>query len=342
MQYKKTGYSNKEDWQADPMKAFDAFIASEDYARTSARNRNTRYLPLKAGSIEVYRAMFTNLHEWMKEKQLHLFSINQAQLRAFLEATDEQGARQIRSEIAYRYVRMLERIYRHLQIHPNAASELVFDAVKSRSKLGANEEMVVLSIDETARFIAALPPESVNYRGAKPDAGWKHRRDRALQMTLLGAGLTVHEAVHLQWSQYHLDEAAENEGLPIQIRRGNFTHTAFLQAFAVPYLRAWDTERRKMAIPGPYAFPSHFDDKNSLFGERKPLDVVSVYRQIANTFRRAGIERIHVGGRNLRNTFAVRMLEQGASREELQESLGLALSRSVDRYVDVTTKPRIP
>jgi len=341
MQHKKTAYSNKADWLANPLKAFDAFIASEDYARTSARNRNTRHIPLKPGSIEVYRAMFANLQQWMNGKQLNIFSIDQSQLRIFLEATDDKGERQIRSEIAYRYVRMLERIYRHLQIHPNAASQLVVDTVNSRSKLGKNEDMVVLSIDETARFIAALPPETVSYRGAKPDAGWKHRRDRALQMTLLGAGLTVHEAVHLQWSQYNLDAATEADGMQIQIRRGNFEHTTLLQAFAVPYLRVWDAERRKMAIHGPYAFPSHFDDKNSLFGERKPLDVVSVYRQIANTFRRAGIERIHVGGRNLRNTFAVRLLEQGISREELQESLGLALSRSVDRYVDVTSKPKM-
>jgi integrase/recombinase XerD len=338
MQLKQTGYSNKADWLADPVKAFDAFIASEDYARTSARNRNTRYAPLKPGSIEVYRAMFATILEWLTSKRLHLFSIDRQQLRAFLEATDEDGARKIRSEIAYRYVRMLERIYRHLQIHPNAASELVIDTVKSSAKLGENEDMVVLSADETARFIAALPPESVNYRGAKPGAGWKHRRDRALQMTLLGAGLTVYEAVHLQWSQYNLEEITQHDGLPIKLRRGNFEHTTTLQAFAVPYLKAWEDERRNMAIPGPYAFPSHFDDKNSLFGEKKPLDVVSVYRQIANTFRRAGIERIHVGGRNLRNTFAIRLLEQGVSRDELQQRLGLALPRSVDRYVDVTAK----
>jgi integrase len=338
MSRKKNAYSNKADWLADPLKAFDAFIVSEDYASTSARKRNTEYVPLKAGSLEVYRAMFANLHAWMQSKQLNLFSLDRAKLQVFLEATDEQGARQIRSEIAYRYVRMLERIYHHLQMHPNAASELVIDTMNSRSKLGENEGMVVLSVDETARFIAALPPESVSYRGAKPDAGWKHRRDRALQMTILGAGLTVHEAVHLQWSQYNLDDVAENGSVPIQLRRGNFTHTASLQAFAIPYLRTWDAERRKLAITGPYAFPSHFSDQNSLFGERKPLNVVSVYRQIANTFQRARLEHIHVGGRNLRNTFAVRLLEQGASREELQESLGLALSRSVERYVEETSK----
>ena len=334
MKIKHTGYSRKSDWIADPLKAFAAFIASEDYARTSARNASGNYMPLKQGSIEVYSAMFAKLQQWMDGRSLSIFSIDQTQLQEFLEAADSNGTPQIRSEIAYRYVRMLERIYRHLQIHPNAASELVFHAVKSQTKLGANEDMVTLSAEETARFIAALPPATVNYRGAKPGAGWKHRRDRALQMTLLGAGLTVHEAINLLWPHYDLQRLTEDGGVPITIRRGNFEHTAILQAFAVPYLSAWDKERQQMAIPGPYAFPSHFDAKDSLFGEKKPLDAVSVYRQIANTFRRAGIEHIHTGGRNLRNTFAIRMLEQGASREDVQQSLGLALPRSVDRYIE--------
>src|SRR5579872_5350057 len=158
MQIKKTGYNNKADWLNDPLQAFAAFIESADYARTSARNLSDGYAPLKEGSIQVYRAMFAKLQDWMQEKGLNLFSIDKEQLRQFLQATDKAGVPHIRSEIAYRYVRLLERIYRHLQIHPNAATELVFHSVKSQTKLGANEDMVVLNIDETARFIAALPP----------------------------------------------------------------------------------------------------------------------------------------------------------------------------------------
>lgn len=339
MQITRVAHKSRAGWLADPSMAFASFIESQDYAQTSARNTGNAYAPLKEGSIQVYRAMFDKLQDWMTGNNVNLFTISKDQLHEFLQATDSDGKPQIRSEIAYRYVRLLERIYRYLQIHPNAATELVFHSVKSQTRLGTNEDMVVLSADEAARFIAALPPETVSYRGSKPGAGWKHRRDRALQMTLLGAGLTVHEAVHLQWSQYDLENIDQDGGLPITLRRGNFEHTSVLEKFAVPFLRSWDVERREMGISGPYAFPSHFDAKDSLFGEKKPLDVVSVYRQIANTFRRAGIDRAHVGGRNLRNTFAIRMLERGASREELQEHMGLALARSVDRYIDVKSKP---
>ncbi len=79
-----------------------------------------------------------------------------------------------------------------------------------------------------------------------------------------------------------------------------------------------------MKIPGPLLFPA------SLHGGR--LGKTTVYYLAKATFERAGIEVPRLGGRTLRNSFAVRELVTGESLELVGEFLGHRKRRSTERY----------
>jgi site-specific recombinase XerD len=65
----------------------------------------------------------------------------------------------------------------------------------------------------------------------------------------------------------------------------------------------------------------------------------TVYVQMRATFERAGMDLARSGGRTLRNTFAKRQLDNGASPDELKDVLGLALERSAADYHLTRVKP---
>ncbi len=61
--------------------------------------------------------------------------------------------------------------------------------------------------------------------------------------------------------------------------------------------------------------------------------------QMRATFERAGMDLSRSGGRTLRNTFAKRQLDAGASPDELKDVLGLALERSAADYQLTRVRP---
>lgn len=86
-----------------------------------------------------------------------------------------------------------------------------------------------------------------------------------------------------------------------------------------------------MAIPGQFVFPAN------LTGAR--MTRKTVYVQMRATFERAGMDLARSGGRTLRNTFAKRQLDSGASADDLKDVLGLALERSAADYKLTRVKP---
>lgn len=65
------------------------------------------------------------------------------------------------------------------------------------------------------------------------------------------------------------------------------------------------------------------------------LDKSSVYTQVKKTFTRAEIAISRVGGRTLRNTFAIKEIQAGEQLGTLQKKLGLADQRSVFLYKSI-------
>jgi site-specific recombinase XerD len=159
-------------------------------------------------------------------------------------------------------------------------------------------------------------------------AGWKRRRDRAMQIVMALAGLRVAEAIGLLLDevgrQPDIDGALTLNITPEAKHRTSYEHTTTLPRAGVAELTAWLQEREALEIPGSLVFPANL--------EGEPLHKATVYRQTRATFERAGIAVSRAGGRTLRNSFAVQQLEQGMSRGELTTALGLALERSTEAY----------
>jgi len=311
------------EWDARPFDAFAAFVATPEFVLTSSRQRDNAPLPISAESAAIYKFMFGKFATWMLEHGLRMSTLNADDLRRFIELSKD-GQRDLNSKIAYRYLRLLERCFEYLGRAPNPARQAII--ATDRAHLAEDAPMTALGQDDLQRFLAALPagrPEDM-----EGHAGWKRRRDRAMQIVMAMAGLRVAEAIGLLLDevgrQPDIEGAIELNITPEAKHRTSYEHTARLPRDGVTELTAWLKERAELEIPGGLVFPANL--------EGEPLHKATVYRQTRATFQRAGIAVSRAGGRTLRNSFAVQQLEQGVPRSELTTALGLALERSAEAY----------
>jgi site-specific recombinase XerD len=315
-------------WDARPVDEFAAFIASPAFVETASRKQDLVPRPVSRESAAIYRFMFGKFAAWMMEHRLRMSTVTASDLRRFI-ALEHDGKRDLNSKIAYRYLRLLERCFIHLQRDPNPARDaiLAFD----RAHLAQDAPMIALDADALQRFLDALPAgraEGGETGSGTTADGWKRRRDRAMQLVMALAGLKVAEAIGLLLDeigrQADVEGAIELAITPEHKHRTSYEHKVKLPRAGVLELQAWLKEREQLAVPGELVFPANRD------GE--PLHKATVYRQVRATFQRAGIDVPRAGGRTLRNTFASRQLSDGTPADELTAALGLALERSAQAY----------
>jgi site-specific recombinase XerD len=318
-----TPHPSLAEWDARPFDAFAAFVVTPDFVLTSSRQRDPAPLPISAESAAIYQFMFGKFATWMLEHGVRMSTVNAADLRRFIELSHD-GQRDLNSKIAYRYLRLLERCFDYLGRTPNPARQAI--AATDRAHLAEDAPMLALGPDDLQRFLAALPAGRTD--DMEGHAGWKRRRDRAMQVVMALAGLRVAEAIGLLLDevgrQPDIDGAIELNITPEAKHRTSYEHTVKLPRAGLAELTAWLKEREAMEIPGDLVFPANL--------EGEPLHKATVYRQTRATFERAGIAVARAGGRTLRNSFAVQQLDQGMPRSELTTALGLALERSTEAY----------
>jgi integrase/recombinase XerD len=324
-------FDNVDTWRNAPAKAFDSFLVSPEFLALSLRKPGKGQdgaampaQPLRKSSANVYRAMFGRYLRWLDAHQLALFDVTSSNLLAFLQ----QPA--LTSRIKYRYLRLLDRIYTHLALEkPNPAQHACFDIFQGdRSQAGKDQPMVVLTAEQQAAFVDALPPPT----------SWKKTRDRAMQALMIGAGLKVSEVIGLRVENIGQRESSTG-CIPITVSPSSAGgtvrwHQTQLRAFAVPEVLAWLQERQAHKIAGLLMFPA------SLHGGR--LNPATVYRQVKATFSRAEIAVPRTGGRTLRNSYAVRELMAGADIELVGEFLGHRKRRSTEYYAAAVSAPNPP
>jgi site-specific recombinase XerD len=321
-------------WDAHPLTSFADFIASPAFALTSSRQRDLVPKPVSPESAAIYTFMFGKFAAWMLEERLKMSTVSARDLQRFVQLAHD-GHRDLNSKISYRYLRLLERCYDHLERSPNPARDAIVGV--DRAQITRDQPMLALNADELQRFLAALPGQA---RGGDmsddgKNAGWKRRRDRAMQVTMALAGLRVAEAIGLLVDEVGRQPDVEG-GLPLNItpehkHRTSYEHTTTLPREGVAELTAWLKERDNLNIPGALVFPANL--------EGEPLHKATVYRQVKATFERAGLAVARAGGRTLRNTFASQQLRQGTSQSELTTVLGLALERSAEAYKYANVTP---
>jgi site-specific recombinase XerD len=320
-------------WDADPVRAFRDFVSTTAFSKTGRRLRADGTLrELSPASAKIYVFMFNNLAGWLQEQRIAFSAVTQADLIRFINRT-EKGKRVLNSKIAYRYLRLLERCYEHLDLSPNPAQLAILNV--DRAHMTKDEAGRTLSEAQLERFFAALPADAPRKRRNTPFDGWKRRRDRAMQVVIALAGLKVSEAVGLLVSEVGRQAAIDGSIVltitPDEKHDTSHEHEVTLPREGAEELRAWLDERETMALPGEFVFPAN------LTGAR--MTRKTVYMQMRATFERAGMDLSRSGGRTLRNTFAKRQLDGGATPEQLKDVLGLALERSAADYEFTKVKP---
>jgi len=324
---------NLTSWDADPVRAFKEFVFTTAFAETGRRLRaDGTVRALSQESAKIYIFMFNNLASWLQEERITFSKATQADLLRFIDRT-VKGKRVLNSKIAYRYLRLLERCYEHLELAPNPAQLAILGV--DRAHIAKDEAGRTLSDDQLARFFAALPADAPRRRNVTPFDGWKRRRDRAMQVVIGLAGLRVSEAIGLLVAEVGRQAAIDGSILltitPAEKHDTSHEHSVTLPRDGVDELLSWLKERETMAIPGQFVFPAN------LTGNK--MTRKTVYVQMRATFERAGMDLARSGGRTLRNTFARQQLDQGASPDELKDVLGLALERSAADYQFTQVKP---
>lgn len=306
-------------WDRNPVTAFDQFLRSPAFAQTARRAAP----PLSDASAAVYGFMFGRFAQWLAGQGLKMTRLGPHDLMTFLSSRTAHK-RPLQSKIAYRYLRLLERCYEHLALAPNPASGAI--ALLAAARPARDQQMVALSPDQAAQVVAS-PPEP---------GTWKRQRDRAMQLVMLCAGLRVAEAIGLLASE--VAAGPEEDGTlrirltPTGKQPTSRAHDTYLQAEAVQEVLEWLNTRRRLEIPGRLAFPAD--------AAGGPLHKSTVYRQARSALASSGLALPHVGGRTLRNGFAVVELSAGTPEEAMRRRLGLARAPSLDAYLSVARRQK--
>lgn len=327
-------FDNQGIWATRPLVAFSAFVLSEEFVELGRyaqgrRNAGEQVRPLKKASAQIYVYMFTSYLRWLEGRRLRLHEVSPEDIKAFLDAKhvdDQNRVRTLNSLIRVRYLRLFERVYAHLKIEPNPAKNAAF-ALYRTPAVGFDKPKAFLTESEQLAFLDRLPYAPPLDEAKLNDPSWKRRRDRAMLAVVLGAGLKISEVLTIRADQ--VGKRERDGSVPIKIpdhAAGGDGHKTVLRPFAVPYVLPWIEERRRHAIPGKLLFPATLNDG-------RPLNKATVYRHVKATLERAGIEVERMGGRTLRNSFAVRELEGGAPVELVKQYMGHHELRSTEKYL---------
>lgn len=332
-------FDKKSHWLTEPMTAFGGFVTSIEFVemgkrpkRVGADGKVQEPQPLGQGSVKGYTAMFSKFVRWMADQGLKIDGVAKEHVLQFLDAQMEPQkkgrAKDLNSEIRRRYVRLLERVYDHLQVRPNPARLAGYSLTSMPGGGGKDLPKEWLTFEQQAAFMLALPARA-SYLSEDSAKAWRRRRDRAMMALMIGAGLTVAEVIELYIE--NIGDEDPTGSVPVTIwpvpgSEFSRKHVTMLRPFAVPEVARWIEEREKMNVAGRLLFPAT--------ARGGKVAAATLYRQVRATFAAAGIKLNREGGRTLRNTFAQRELEAGTSLGELGEYLGLHERRSVERYAE--------
>jgi len=340
-------FDTKESWEENLRDAFAGFIASVEFVRLGRRRQPEDadpddQRPLRPSSQRIYQTMFAHFCKWLTARDIKFSDVTHEHIAIFLDqpSDDPDGGRgsvRLASKIRVVYIRILERVFTHLKVEPNPASLVVLDKAK-HFKRGKEEDKSFLTEAEIDLFMEHLPAAAPFIEKLAIDRSWKKRRDRAMLALMIGAGLKVSEVVAIETDSVGAVDATTGS-VPINIRSWESDgtsrpHRAMLRPFAAKEVLAWREERKFLKIPGKLLFPSALKPKNR---KTNQLNKATVYRSVKDTFVLAGIDVSRMGGRTLRNTFAIHELETH-SPELVGEFLGHRKMRSTERYLPYTQR----
>jgi len=283
----------REDWLRDPASAFDAWLASQQFRRSSA---------------DVYRVQWGRFLEWLACRRKTLRTVDTATIAEFVAGLDARKPQRAR------YLRLIERVLDHVRAielaSTNPARFIAQDGEADWRNAKDNAPTGFLSAAERATLIAHLLAPLDETSAARR---WRARRDRALVAAFLGGGLKTGDAIALS-----IDCVTPgNPWVTIEAANPAFTRTTRLAPFAVDVLGAWLAERRQAGLPGTLLFPGS--------PSGRPMHKATILRAIDALLDAAGLadsRTERASPQTLRNTFAAALFDDGVSPEIVGQWLG--------------------
>lgn len=292
----------REDWRRDPRIAFDAWLAKQNFRRSSA---------------EVYQAQWGLFLDWLAVKQKNLSSVDTQAIADFVAGLA------IRKPQRVRYLRLIERVLDHVReiesASTNPARFIAQDGEAAWRNARDNEPTGFLTNGERASLIAHLFSPVSDLSAAQR---WRERRDRALIAVFLGAGLKTGEARALAVSCVSVG----SPWVTIESPNPTLTRRTRLSPFAVAILDAWLAERRLSELAGNLLFPAS--------PSGRPMHKATMLRSVDALIEVAGFavsRESRASPQTLRNTFAADLFETGVDPEQVGQWLGFAQPVSASR-----------
>lgn len=342
-------------WRDDPMTAFEALLLSPAFVALGRRQRPRKEADLgmpdpepaavRSSSATVYLSMFRSLQRHLDAEGIAFLSMNAAQFSEFLERKGTTSA------VRQRYVRLVERVFDHLIERRIAAANPASEAAPHLLSAPARR----LPREKPTTFVPSALHDSVLFAALAPmlrHEDWRLLRDAAMAAVLMGAGLKVYELSSMKVSWI----CGAHPELDIQVPQIGVSrpHRIPLRGFYADCVKAWLDRRASMQFRQPLLFVnsvpeglmSYVPDANTRpggpgkAGKRAGagLDNSTIYRRIKAILAKTGVSTERHGSRSLRNSFAVRELNEGAAPELIEERLGLRDARSISRYVSAAKR----
>ncbi|TDV24708.1 site-specific recombinase XerD [Paraburkholderia caballeronis] len=292
----------RDDWLHNPAGAFDAWLAAQQFRRSSA---------------DVYRVQWGRFLDWLKVRRKTLKTVDSATIAEFVASLD------VRKPQRARYLRLIERVLDHVReielASTNPARFIAQDGEAEWRNAKDNAPTSFLSPSERATLIAHLLAPLDEPSAAKR---WRERRDRALVAAFLGGGLKTGDAIALS-----LDCVTPHmPWITIESANPAFTRTTHLAPFAVSVLAAWLAERRLAGLPGTLVFPGS--------PSGRPMHKATILRAVDSLLETAGLaddRTERASPQTLRNSFAADLFEQGTSPDQVGKWLGFMQPISAGR-----------
>lgn len=302
-------FDSPETWSDSPDLAFSSWLKAQPVADSTRRVR---------------ASMWGKFLRYLDSLGLTLAAVSAAHVSGFINHAA------LEKEQAWRYVKLIERVYVHL----NALGLCDGNPARSAGHKGVgnrrNDPMRFLVNEERQRLQNYLlgvlreaeeawaQNQTKKMKKTEYAALWAGVRDVAVAAVLVGAGVKVSELRALSVN------CTSDTGVLVVPRSGfDMERRIPLLPVAVEALRVWMLFREPDKDLGRVLFPAVIsrrrDDQRTQTAAMHPS---TVFRRVSALLNDADIRDARACGQTLRNTFAASLIESGADDETIVAALG--------------------
>jgi integrase len=322
-------FEDLESWLSSPKDAYLSWIKHQDFTPSTKKVRIS---------------MWNKFCRWLESRKITLDKCTYGHVKAFIKH------HALEKEQAWRYVRLIERVYIHLIAKGLSVANPGQLAGRKEGGVGnrSNDEMRFLDHSERKRLASFLQTvlsgaDSAESRRQYSKAKevekakiWARVRDWVITAVIYGAGCRVSElrvlSVNCTWFNGVLVVPETWRG-DIKIE----PHNAPMLPVAMLALKVWEFYRGDSGELGTSLFPAMVSRRrNDQQMDKTSMHPSTIFRRLRAVLAQAGLDKDREGepqarscGQTLRNTYAAQLMDSGADDMTLIRALGFEGDYSV-------------